>query len=372
MGTLLKRPVKNILFVTVGYTLGGAENMIAQIAPRLKTRGYNIRVLVFKGWGTVSEKLKNSGVDCIALHGKGKFDPRVLWRYFIYLLKNPPDLIIAFLYRAYIPTRIFGFFLGILNISAVQDSLQWMNSFQLFFERITAIFCTIIYSCSNSVTSSLLQDIGMKREKVVTIPNSVDVDSFSIKINKEKKLRELGLQSNVKIVGTVCRLQEPKKGVKFLLEATKKLQDKFNFQLIIVGTGKDEETLKSIAEKQRINARFLGEREDVREILQIMDVFALASFYEGSPVSVLEAMAAGLPVVATNIGGVKEIVSDGKTGFLVEPGDSNALAEKIKKLLEDRKMRKDFGETGFKRVKENFSIDKTVNRIEKLWKGRLN
>ncbi|MEJ2307582.1 MAG: glycosyltransferase [candidate division WOR-3 bacterium] len=89
--------------------------------------------------------------------------------------------------------------------------------------------------------------------------------------------------------------------------------------------------------------------------------------YEGFPVSILEAMACGLPVVATEVGGVKEIISDGKNGFLVEPGNSNALAEKIKELLEDKKMRKDFGEAGFKRVKENFSIDKTVERIENLW-----
>ena len=371
MGTLLKKPVRDILFVTVGYTLGGAENMIAQIAPRLKMRGYNIRVLAFKGWGHISEKLKGSGIKCIALQGKGRFDVRILWRYFFYLTKNPPDLIIAFLPRAYIPTRIFSFFLGIQNISAVQDSLQWMNSFQLFLERITAIFCTIIYSCSNTVTQFLLQEIGIKREKVVTIPNSVDVDSFSIKINKEKKIRELDLNSGLKIVGTVCRLHEPKKGVKILLEAAKKLKKKSRFDLLIVGTGKDEKMLRLTAERDEINAHFLGERGDVREILQVMDVFVLSSLYEGLPVSVLEAMACGIPVVATNVGGSKEVVLDGKTGFLVEPGNPYELAEKIKELLGDAKMRKNFGEAGFKRVKEKFSIEKTVDSIENLWKGVL-
>lgn len=372
MGSILKSPVKDILFVTVGYTLGGAENMIAQIAPRLRMRGYNVRVLAFKGWGAISEKLKSSEIECIALHGKGRFDLRILWRYLFYLMKNPPDLIIAFLYRAYIPTRIFGFLLGIPNISAIQDSLQWMNSFQLFFERITANFCTIIYSCSNAITRFLLQDIGIKREKVVTIPNSIDVDSFSIKINKDEKIRELDLNSNLKIVGTVCRLHEPKKGVKILLEATKKLKKEICFNLIIVGTGKDEKMLRLIAERERINAHFLGEREDVREILQVMDTFVLSSLYEGLPVSILEAMACGIPVVATNVEGNKEVVLNGKTGFLVEPGDPYELAERIKEMLGDAKMRKDFGKAGFKRVKEKFSIEKTVDSIESLWKGDLN
>jgi len=371
LGRFLKKPVKDILFVTVGFTLGGGESMIALIAPRLKSRGYKVRVLAFKGWGPVSDKLRNKGIDCIALHGKGRFDFRVLWRYFLYLRNAPPDLIIAFLYRAYIPTRIFGFFLGIPNISSVQDISQWMNSLEIFLERITAKFSTVIYSCSNAVTRFLIHDIGIKREKVVTIPNSIDVDSFSIKINREKKLRELGLNSNLKIVGTVCRLHEPKKGVKILLEAIKSLQKEICFQLLIVGTGKDEKKLRLMAEREEINALFLGEREDVSEILQVIDVFVLPSLYEGLPVSVLEAMACGIPVVATNVEGNKEVILDGKTGLLVEPGNPYELAEKIKELLGDEKMRKDFGEAGFKRVKEKFSIDKTVDKIESLWKGNL-
>jgi glycosyltransferase involved in cell wall biosynthesis len=369
MGIFLKRPVKDILFVTVGYTLGGSENMIARIAPRLVMRGYKVRVLAFKSWGAVSDELKDSEVECIALHGKGKFDLRVLWRYFLYLRKAPPDLIIGFLYRAYIPTRIFGFLLGIPNISSVRDVQRWMNSFHIFLERITANFSTTIYSCSNAVTRFLIQKLGIKREKVDTIPNGIDVDSFSIKINKEKKIRELGLNSNLKIVGTVCRLHEPKKGVKILLEATKKLQKKNAFQLLIVGTGKDEKKLRLMAKREKINARFLGERDDVPEILQIMDIFVLASIYEGFPVVVLEAMAAGLPIVASRVGGLKEAVLDGKTGLLVEPGNPDMLAEKIELLLgNDIKCRK-FGKAGFNRVKEYFSLEKTVDGIESLWKG---
>lgn len=367
MGPFLRRPVKDILFVTVGYTLGGSENMIARIAPRLKMRGYKVRVLAFKGWGPVSEKLKDKGIKCIALHGKGRFDLRILWRYFFYLMENPPDLIIAFLYRAYIPTRIFGFLLGIQNISSVRDVLEWMNSFQVFFERVTSNFSSVIYSCSNAVTRFLIQDLRLKRERVVTIPNGIDADSFSVKINREKKLKELGLNSDLKIVGTVCRLHEPKKGVKVLLEATKKLQEEIRFQLLIVGTGKDEKMLRSMAERERINALFLGERADVIEILKVTDVFVLSSLYEGFPVVVLEAMAAGIPVVATNVGGNREVVLDGKTGFVVEAGNSHELAGKIKDLLGNEKMRKNFGKAGFKRVKEKFSIDKTVDGIESLW-----
>jgi glycosyltransferase involved in cell wall biosynthesis len=371
MGNLLKKPVKDILFVTVGYTLGGSENMIAQIAPRLKIRGYNIRVLAFKGWGPVSDKLKMSKIECIALKGKGKFDLRVIWRYFLLLRKAPPDLIIAFLYRAYIPTRIFGFFLGIPNISSVRDVQKWMNPLHVFFERLTENFSSVIYSCSNAVTRFLIQDIGINRERIATIPNGIDVDSFSVKIDREKKLQELGLKGKTKIVGTVCRLHEPKKGIKTLLEAAKEFQKEIDFHLLIVGTGKDEVSLRQMAQAEGINVSFLGERKDVRELLQVMDIFVLSSLYEGFPVVALEAMAAGLPIVASRVGGLTEAVSDGKTGFLIEPGNPAMLADKIKELLIKDSMRRKFGKAGFMRVKEKFPIEKTVSKIENLWKGYL-
>jgi len=371
MGAFLKKPVNDILFVTVGYTLGGSENMIACIAPRLKNRGYKIRVLAFKDWGPVSDKLKGRGIECVSLQGKGKLDLRVLWRYFIYLKRTPPDLIIAFLYRAYIPSRIFGFLLGIPNISSVRDVPQWMNAFHIFLERITVNLSAVIYSCSNAVSKSLIRDIGIKKEQIITIPNGIDADAYSIKISKEKKLQDLGLKNNSKIVATVCRLHEPKKGLTVLLEATKRLQKEIDFQLIIVGTGKDEEKLRLITANERIHAHFLGERKDVQEILQVTDIFVLPSLYEGFPVVVLEAMAAGVPVVASRVGGLTEAVVNRETGFLVNPSDPGELADKIKDLLTNNKMRKRFGKNGFKRVKEKFSINKTVDEIENLWKGDL-
>lgn len=371
MGSFLKKPVKNILFVTVGYTLGGSENMIAQIAPRLRMRGYNVRVLAFKGWDNISEKLKASGIECIALHGKGKFDFRVLWRYFLYLRKSPPDLIIAFLYRAYIPSRIFGFLLGIPNISSVQGVWEWMNLIQKILDRITAPLSYIIYSCSKSVTRFLVREVGIKETHIVTIPNGIDIVPFAVKIDKEKKSKELGLNYGVKVVGTVSRLYEPTKGIKILLEASKMVQKKIDSQLLVVGSGKDERELKKIAKYLGIKVVFLGERTDISEILQVMDVFVLASLYEGFPVSILEAMAMRVPVVATNVGDCAEVVMARKTGFIVEPGNPTLLAEKIKLLLRNNVMRKRFGEAGFRRVKENFSIDETVNGIENLWKGDL-
>jgi glycosyltransferase involved in cell wall biosynthesis len=367
LGRLLKKPVKDILFVTVGYTLGGSENMIARIAPKLKMRRYKVRVLAFKGWGPISEKLKSDGIECFSLFGKGRFDIRILWRYFLYLRRYPPNVIIAFLYRAYIPTRIFAALLGIPNISSVRGVRVRMSSMQRILDRITSPLCDVIYSCSNAVTDFLIKDVSIKKEHIVTIHNGIDIKSFTVKVDRKEKLEELGLDSRTKVFGTIGRLHEPTKGIKVLLEASKIVQSKADSHLLIVGSGKDENSLKKMAKNLGIKALFLGERNDVAEILRVMDLFVLPSLSEGFPVVLLEAMAAGLPVVATDVGGNREVVLDGDTGFLTESGNPNELAEKIKELLGSNIMRRNFGKAGFNRVKEKFSIDKTVNGIERLW-----
>jgi glycosyltransferase involved in cell wall biosynthesis len=371
LGRLLKKPVRDILFVTVGYTLGGSENMIARIAPLLRNRGYKVRVLAFKGWGPVSEKLTNEGIECIALFGRGKFNIRVLWRYFLYLRQYPPDVIIAFLYRAYIPSRIFGALLNIPNVSSVRGVRVKMSLMQRTLDRITAPLCDVVYSCSEAVTEFLIRNVRIKKEHIVTIPNGIDVKSFSIKVNRKKKSEELGLDSRTKVVGTVSRLHEPTKGIKILLEASRIVQREVDSQLLIVGSGKDENLLKNTVKNLGINALFLGERKDVAEILKVMDLFVLPSLSEGFPVVLLEAMAAGLPVIATDVGGNKEVVLDSKTGFIVEPDNPDKLAEFIRKVLVDDDIRNKFSKEGYKRIKEKFSIAKTVDEIENLWKGDL-
>lgn len=369
MGSVLKRCVKDVLFVMVGYTLGGSESMIQRIAPKLKERGYRVRVLAFKSWGVVSKNLIKMDIECISLFGKGRFDFRVIWRYFLYLLRFPPDIIIAFLYRVYLPTRILSWILGLPNISSVRDVQEWMNPLQRFLDRITAPLSLVIYACSEAVSEFLIKRVGISEKNIVTILNGIDVNEYKINVNRSKKLRDLGLEVDKMVVGTVSRLHEPKKGIKYLLEASSLLQREIDFHLLIVGEGKDEQHLKEMAKEIGVNVTFLGERHDVPELLQVMDVFVLSSLYEGLPVSLLEAMASSLPVVVTRVGGMPEVVVDGKTGFIVEPGRTEELRMRIEQLLLNKDIRTKLGKNGFLRVKKEFSLDRTVNGIEQLWKN---
>ena len=113
--------------------------------------------------------------------------------------------------------------------------------------------------------------------------------------------------------------------------------------------------------------QFLGYQNNILEILRSMDIFILPSLWEGMPNAILEAMAAGLPVVATNVGGTPEVVVDGETGFLVPPRDPEALANAIKLLIDDPELRKKFGQAGRERVERHFTIQETVRKTEELY-----
>ncbi|MCK4527620.1 glycosyltransferase [candidate division WOR-3 bacterium] len=368
MRKYLDRPVKDILLVTVGYTLGGAERMIQRIAPLLQERGYKVRVLAFKGWGPISQDLKKKDIECVSLFGKGRFDIRIIWRYFIHLRRFPPDIIIAFLYRAYIPTRILGWILGIPNVSSVEDVMKWINPVQRFLDRVTVPLTFVVRVCSKAVAQFITEQLDIPEKDIVIILNGIDVREYQVNVNRSKKIQELGLNPDKLIVGTVSRLHEPKKGFRFLLKAAQDLQKRYECQFLIVGGGKDEAGLKEMAKEMGLKVLFTGEREDIPELLQVMDIFVLSSLYEGLPVSLLEAMASGLPVVVTKVGGMPEVVVDGKTGFLIYPGSTEQLVEKIGELLRNSEKRKLFGTSGIERVKKEFSIEKTVNEIEGLWK----
>ena len=133
-----------------------------------------------------------------------------------------------------------------------------------------------------------------------------------------------------------------------------------NYRAVIVGDGPERQSIDGLIESAGLRDRveLLGERDDVRDVLSHADLFVLSSRSEAMPMSILEAMAAGLPVVASNVGGVPEVVVDDQTGLLVPPGNAAALASAIERLLGDRELRIEFGARGLERARTTFSLDR--------------
>jgi glycosyltransferase involved in cell wall biosynthesis len=222
-----------------------------------------------------------------------------------------------------------------------------------------------------------LVGLGMDERRVVTIPNGIVVPSEP-RLNKDGSVRrQLGIPPDAPVIAAVCRLNQ-NKGLEYFLRAAVALRPRFpEARFLIVGGSYFDplypKTLEQLTTQLGLNDRviFAGERNDVPRVLQEIDISVLPSLNEGLSNSLLEAMAAGLPVVATRVGGNPEVVQHGKTGLLVPPRDPQALAEAITRILESPEMSRQFGRAGFDRVKDNFSLAATVRRTEDLYMSLL-
>lgn len=208
--------------------------------------------------------------------------------------------------------------------------------------------------------------------KIVVIHNGLDApaDAHTLRERRRAKLlAELGLGADVKIVGSVARLS-PVKGHRYLLEAAANvMKADARVHLVLVGDGELRDEIKAQAERLGIGARtrLIGHREDSAQLAAAFDVAVLASLSEGLPNAVMEAMAAGVPVVATAVGGVPELIEDGETGFLVPPANPGAMAERIEYALSNADLTGLIAMRGRRLVSERFGMERMVAAVERLY-----
>jgi len=207
-------------------------------------------------------------------------------------------------------------------------------------------------------------------EKIVTIPLGLEIERMLDAEHARGRLRsELGLDGQSKLVGIVARLV-PIKAHEVLLEAAVRIRDvEPSTTFLIVGDGERREELEAMVDDLglRASTRFLGWRGDMREVYSDLDVVTLCSNNEGSPVALIEALAAARPVVATNVGGVPNVVQDGRTGLLVPPRDPEALAEGIVSLLRDPERAAALGRAGRDSVYPRHASTRLVDDVERLY-----
>lgn len=219
----------------------------------------------------------------------------------------------------------------------------------------------------------LLIKHGLWRKKIKTIYNGFDWTIYSNEIDIAKAKRELGLSPDDHTVGIVARLH-PDKGHKFFLQAACQIVRLIpHTRFLLVGGGPLEPELRKAVSRLNIkdNVRFTGFIEEIPKVMALLDVLVLPSTRETFGRVLVEAAAMGKPVVATKVGGIPEIVDDGETGFLIRPGDPDALAEKVLTLLRDQVLRNKMGDTGRRRVMRRFSLDGMTNEIEEVYYSTL-
>jgi glycosyltransferase involved in cell wall biosynthesis len=224
---------------------------------------------------------------------------------------------------------------------------------------------------SESVRKHEAENFGVPFNRIEVIPNGIVLDRFQLPVLTLRKRRQLlgvRLEEDEIVVGIVGRLVEAKNH-EFLLNVWSKLVTELavRIRLVIVGDGVLRETLEQQRDSLglRDSVLFLGMRTDIPRLLKSFDIFVMSSKHEGHPIVALEAMAAGLPVVATNVAGLRDVIQDGVNGFLVDAENPEAFAEGLEKLIFDVDLRCSMGRTGRRYVEKHFSIERCGRLYEK-------
>jgi sugar transferase (PEP-CTERM/EpsH1 system associated) len=233
-----------------------------------------------------------------------------------------------------------------------------------------------VFAISNEVRSYYCRETGFPIGRMQVIPNGIDprrIDQFT-QADGQAARRELGMAVEDFVIGTVARLDRTKDTIT-LVRAFGRLPRELreSSTLLIVGDGDQLAALKQFIAEHELSHRVIltGMRHDVPRLLRVMDVFALTSLSEGLPMTALEAMCARLPIVATNVGALPELVEEGMTGFLVKPKDDAAIAEKLIMLFRQRDLGRSFGEAGRRKVEREFSLDLMLQRYAELYHSMI-
>jgi len=366
-----------LLHVVNRFGVGGSERQQTELIKRLPSERYQQVVATMEDHGRFREDIKGLGVEIGEFPTVTFYDRNALHQYrsLARLIKQQGiQLVHCHDFYSNFLGSVASKLAGQKKLITSRRNMGIMfSTVQRLGQRMAYAFSAAVISNSDTATEILVKKEFVPRRKIHRIYNGIDTDHFSPAEPPAELAQLLGLSTGAPIIGTVGRLYPGKGQDTFIRAAVEVHKIRPDVQFLIVGGGPAEEEFRQLA--QQLGAAsaivFAGERRDIADLLALMDVFVLSSLAESLPNAVLEAMACALPVVATNVGGVPEIVTEAETGFLVEPKDHHALADRILKILGNPDLAAGMGAVARKKVLEEFSCDKLVENVESVYAAVL-
>jgi glycosyltransferase involved in cell wall biosynthesis len=355
-----------VFYLITELNVGGAERALARLLAGLDRERFDpVVACLYGSSGPLAASIRALEIPVIDLGMTHKLRLDSLWRLYRLLRDEHPDILHTWLFHANLAGRVLGRLAGAPVVVCGERTMGMESPWRYLVNRLTLFLADRVICVSEQVSAFCARRIGLTPDKTVVIPNGVDFPEPSALLPKQMAREALGLPTDGTLVVTVARL-DPVKRLDVLLGALAELDD---VHAIVVGYGPEERWLKAMVEDLGLGerVRFVGYQQDVWPWLAACDVFALSSDWEGMPNAVLEAMGAGLPVVATAAGGTPDVVVDGETGLLVPPGDPVALAAALDRLVHEPVLRRTMGAAGQGRARVCFSAQQMVERTQSLY-----
>jgi len=366
---------KRIVHVTFNMDTGGAEQVIVQLATHTDADSYDVAILCLENpVGPMGKALSKNGMRVDALNRQPGFDWRLVWQIRRYRREYRVDVFHCHQYTPF----VYGF-LGALGTETRVVFTEHGRFYpdlpkpkRMLVNPVFGRLVDHMTSISKATKHALVNVERFPRSRIQVVYNGIDGAPYDHDTTRSTRLPDefhTALSGRF-VVGNVARL-DPIKNHRLMLNAVKEISALHpDLHLCLVGDGPEREGLEAMAKKLGIQSHvlFTGTRQDVYLFYERMDVFILTSFSEGTAMTLLEAMASGLPCIVTDVGGNPEIIEDGNTGFVIPNNDCQALVEKISLLKQQPKLRKELGRNARRKFLRHFSVQQMTHNYENIYR----
>lgn len=365
------RTVRVCLLIDTVKPDAGTEKLVAEFARRIDSNRFEVHVCCFEDSARLAHLRSHVRTQIFPL--QRLYSPAglyQLWRFRQYLKRNGIDVVHGFMTKS----SVFGVFAAICSdcrvvITSRLNAGYWYTPALVKLFRVLNLYTTHIFTnsaCAKNIAATIER---LSPEKITVVYPGVDLVRYASSSGNISTVASLGIPSDVSVVGIVATFRPVKDHALFLRAAQIVLEALPNTAFLLVGHGNLKADLEQLATELGIRSSvyFSDPAGAVPDYLARMSIGCLTSQSEGLPNAILEYMAAGLPVVATDVGGVSELVEDGLTGYLVRERTPAAIAEPITRLLRDNDLRAAMAQKGLERARTQFDISAAVRRLEDFY-----
>jgi glycosyltransferase involved in cell wall biosynthesis len=362
----------NLLQILTSFQIGGTERQVANLALGVDSSKFALHLACLRNFGELLADLERLHVPRPEFRIGKLYEPWTVWqalRLARYLRANRIQIVHSYGFYPNVFTVPVAKLVGApIIVASIRDTGNLLTPMQTRLQKLVCRFADCVLVNAEAIRENLLEQ-GYDPSKIVVIRNGIVMARFAKREPNERLRRDLGIPLSARLVAVFSRLNRMK-GVQYFLDAAIVLAARFpDVWFLVAGDGGSRNELEEHARQLGLGQRivFTGFRTDVPDLLSEATISVLPSLSEGTSNTLLESMAAGIPVIATRVGGNIEVVEDEVSGLLVPPRDSAALVAATGRLLEDPGMALRLGQAGLRRVSEIYSISGSIHQTELLY-----